>query len=198
MMNLQGAHLSESRGWKDGAAFSGCVGHQGAAQASFSLTGKAVHQKALIMSGWAGSLLPSEHNASGPLWVLFVFCSPQELKTGVDPGISTAAPSQSPWLWTAWCSPWLAPPPGLLLCTRCSAWMTTVASHHHGNSLRPSQRGTLPRGWAPPMRLWAPAYGPQPRNHRLKVSHREGGNRLVGLLMHWLPVFESPMAVLLP
>lgn len=169
---------------KEGAAFSGCASFQSTAHASSSLCREGCLPESrdyVCLSRFIVTIWIIHLGLFGG--VLFVFCSPEELKTRVGPGIFTAALSQSLWLWTAWSNPWLAHLPGLLLCTRCSAWMTAVASHHHGNSLHPSQRGTLPRGWVPPMRLWAPAYGPQPRNHRLKVSHREGGNGLVGLLM---------------
>ena len=162
------------RGWKDGVAASRGPGYRSAAgilqprgKADLPKSRDDVCLSRFTATVWMMALGPSAG-------ALHVHSLPTELKTRADPGVSIVAPSQSPRQWTAWPSPWLVRPPGPLLCTRCSAWMTAAASRRHGNSLRPSQRGTQPRGWAPPTRLWAPAYGLQRGTRRMKVSPGEG------------------------
>lgn len=188
MMRLARAYLSRSGAGRMEWLPLEALG-SGAPQASSSPAGRLVCPRAEVTCAGAGSLLPSEWWLWVPPLGLCVHSLPPELKTRADPGASTVAPSQSPRQWTAWPS-WLVRPPGPLLCTRCSAWMTAAASRRHGNSLRPSQRGTPPRGWAPPTRLWAPAYGLQPGTRRMKVSPGREGLRQV--TDAWLPAFGCP------
>ena len=179
------------RAWKDGVAASRGPGYRSAA-CILQPCGKADLPKSrddVCLSPFAATIWVMPLGPSTE--ALCSFSPPPELKTRVDPGASPVAPPQSPPQWTAWPSPWLVRPPGLPLCTLCSAWMTAAASRHHGNSLRPSQRGTPPRGWAPPTRLWAPACGLQPGTRRMKVSPGEGGGCPAGLWMLtsglWVP-----------